>query len=300
MMMMMMMMMMTLMGVMTMMMIMMRMMMMMMLMTIRKASDQVKFANISVGGRECRTVHDPVTGRYRCHFGAEPRAGLFVTEVTGESEEDMQCHCSILHNSISLSTSSRIQLRFLVEGMRPDQDFNDFSMRGSFRFVNTLCTDSTLTRGGGRVTLDQHSSQRALCDRSAWGISLPPHLALHLRLPGLLLSSGSASCPSRARLVIRLASEISIICPDGPGTVSLSSNASNSGPSPLLTASVHLTGGSSPPLSFNWLQLSPIPLQPALVTDLTSEDSNECMTPCPALGGCLPPALWCDGAQDCL
>ena len=93
-------------------------------------------------------------------------------------------------------------------------------------------------RGGGRVTLDQHSSQRALCDRSAWGISLPPHvdirphlfyhrhhlhqhphhhnhhnhhhphhnhhddqsnhqLALHLRLPGLLLSSGSASCPSR-------------------------------------------------------------------------------------------------------
>ena len=26
------------------------------------------------------------------------------------------------------------------------QDFNDFSMRGSFRFVNTLCTDSTLTR----------------------------------------------------------------------------------------------------------------------------------------------------------
>ena len=100
-----------------------------------------------------------------------------MTKVTGESEEDMQCHCSILHNSISLSTSSRIQLRFLVEGMRPDQvitiititninmipvimviatiakililphqDFNDFSMRGSFRFVNTLCTDSTLTR----------------------------------------------------------------------------------------------------------------------------------------------------------
>ena len=28
----------------------------------------------------------------------------------------------------------------------PHQDFNDFSMRGSFRFVNTLCTDSTLTR----------------------------------------------------------------------------------------------------------------------------------------------------------
>ena len=31
-------------------------------------------------------------------------------------------------------------------------------------------------RGGGRVTLDQHSSQRALCDRSAWGISLPAHV----------------------------------------------------------------------------------------------------------------------------
>ena len=26
------------------------------------------------------------------------------------------------------------------------QDFNDFSMRGSFRFVNTLCTDSTVIR----------------------------------------------------------------------------------------------------------------------------------------------------------
>ena len=26
------------------------------------------------------------------------------------------------------------------------QDFNDFSMRGSFRFVNTLCTDSTVVR----------------------------------------------------------------------------------------------------------------------------------------------------------
>ena len=41
----------------------MAMMMTMMMMTIRKPSDQVKFANISVGGRECRTVHDPVTGR---------------------------------------------------------------------------------------------------------------------------------------------------------------------------------------------------------------------------------------------
>ena len=114
-------------------------------------------------------------------------------------------------------------------------------------------------------------------------------------------------------------------------------------------ASVHLTGGPSPPLSFNWLQLSSIPLQPALTTHLTSQDSEECSTPCPgtifaliltttirmslppktalmsdsvpqfaqenvdlpflillitvfllpALGGCLPPALWCDGSQDC-
>ena len=46
-------------------------------------------------------------------------------------------------------------------------------------------------------------------------------------------------------------------------------------------ASVHLTGGPSPPLSFNWLQLSSIPLQPALTTHLTSQDSEECSTPCP-------------------
>ena len=114
----------------------------------------------------------------------------------------MQCHCSVLHNSVLTSTSSRMRLRFVVEGMRQDQviviiiinisniiiisiiinskiiivilintmimimimimiiiiintmimitsnkqDFNDFSMRGSFRFVNTLCTDSTVAR----------------------------------------------------------------------------------------------------------------------------------------------------------
>ena len=33
----------------------------------------------------------------------------------------MQCHCSVLHNSVVTSTSSRIRLRFVVEGMRPDQ-----------------------------------------------------------------------------------------------------------------------------------------------------------------------------------
>ena len=48
----------------------------------------------------------------------------------------------------------------------------------------------------------------------------------------------------------------------------------------ISTASVHLTGGTSPPLSFNWLQLSSIPLQPALLTHL-SQDSLECATPCP-------------------
>ena len=42
-------------------------------------------------------------------------------KVDGESEEDMQCHCSVLHNSVVTSTSSRIRLRFVVEGMRPDQ-----------------------------------------------------------------------------------------------------------------------------------------------------------------------------------
>ena len=49
------------------------------------------------------------------------RAGVLLTEVTGEAEEDMQCHCSVLHNSVVTSTSSRIRLRFVVEGMRPDQ-----------------------------------------------------------------------------------------------------------------------------------------------------------------------------------
>ena len=36
----------------------------------------------------------------------------------------MQCHCSVLHNSVVTSTSSRIRLRFVVEGMRPDQVTN--------------------------------------------------------------------------------------------------------------------------------------------------------------------------------
>ena len=88
-------------------------------------------------------MHESSFPRYRCHFGAQARAGLFVTEVEqrrtktiqfwlipqfdfcpkvdGESEEDMQCHCSVLHNSVITSTSSRIQLRFVVEGMLPNQ-----------------------------------------------------------------------------------------------------------------------------------------------------------------------------------
>ena len=46
---------------------------------------------------------------------------FIILKVTSESEEDMQCHCSVLHNSAITSTSSRIQLRFVVEGMQPNQ-----------------------------------------------------------------------------------------------------------------------------------------------------------------------------------
>ena len=49
---------------------------------------------------------------------------------------------------ISITNINMIPVIMLIAKILilPHQDFNDFSMRGSFRFVNTLCTDSTLTR----------------------------------------------------------------------------------------------------------------------------------------------------------
>ena len=74
------------------------------------------------------------------------RAGVLVSEVEGESEEDMQCHCSVLHDSSFSSTSHVLELRFVAEEMKANQDYRDFGFQGSFRFINTYCTDSTVAR----------------------------------------------------------------------------------------------------------------------------------------------------------
>ena len=113
---------------------------------------QLRFTNISMGGRACKTVFDNSLGQYRCEMAedreGEARSGLFLTEVEGEEEEVQQCHCQVMSNSVTTSTSSVIVLTFKVAGMKPSQDYRDFLMQGSFRFINVHCQDKT-RRGEG-------------------------------------------------------------------------------------------------------------------------------------------------------
>ena len=128
---------------------------------------QIRFSNISMAGRSCKTVLDSSLGQHRCEVreGVKEVAGVFITEVEGEEEASQQCHCGVMHNTVISSTSNVILVTFKVTGMLPSQDWRDFLMSGSFRFLSSHCRDGTVARGGGLVRLDWHSSDQAICDR---------------------------------------------------------------------------------------------------------------------------------------
>ena len=274
---------------------------------------QLRFTNISMGGRACKTVFDNSLGQYRCEMAedrvGEARSGLFLTEVEGEEEEVQQCHCQVMSNSVTTSTSSVIVLTFKVAGMKPSQDYRDFLMQGSFRFINVHCQDKTKERGGGLVTLDYHSSEQAICDKRSWSVRARPGSGIYLELTGALLPRDKAHvCQARGRLIVRTAGKMFIICPSSgnthggdTGPVSLwspISGDSGAGSGDLASVTVQLAGQSSGQVSFSWLELTPVSRQSALLTQ-DSGAPDTCGHVCPGLAACIRPDLVCDGVSNC-
>ena len=274
---------------------------------------QLRFTNISMGGRACKTVFDNSLGQYRCEMAedraGEARSGLFLTEVEGEEEEVQQCHCQVMSNTVTTSTSSAIILTFKVAGMKPSQDYRDFLMQGSFRFINVHCQDKTKERGGGVVTLDYHSSEQAICDKRSWAVRARPGSGIYLELSGALLPRDKAHvCQARGRLIVRTAGKMFIICPTSgnthggdKGPVSLWSPISADGGASsgdLASVTVQLAGQSSGQVTFSWLELTPVSRQSALLTR-DSGAPDTCGHVCPGLAACIRPDLVCDGVSNC-
>ena len=265
---------------------------------------QVKFTNITVGDRPCKTVFDPSIARYRCDFGDSPEAGVFVTEVAEEEEQHQQCHCQVMPDTQVTSVSNVLVITFKAANMLPTQDFRDFSLQGSFRFINTHCQDETALRRGGSITLDYHSSEQAICDKKSWSMQARQGREIHLTLPGVLLPhSGqpATACNTRSRIVVRTGgTPLAIICPlPSHSIVRLVSGRGNwSGEltSHLQSVSVHLAGQSQGKVTFSWLEVTPDTPQSGLHDSLSH---NSCVHHCPSLHGCISQDLWCDGEQNC-
>ena len=105
--------------------------------------------------------------RYRCESSSS-RAGVYVTEVEGESLEQAQCYCQYMHGAEVISTSNTLLVTFVVENMDALDDYNRFFMRSTFRFIETNCADPTLGRGGGVVSLAKTRSGG--CKRNVWSV----------------------------------------------------------------------------------------------------------------------------------
>ena len=267
---------------------------------------QVKFSNITVGGRSCKTVLDSSLGQYRCEMREQAGvAGVFITEVEGEVESQQQCHCGVMHNTVITSTTNILLLTFRVTGMSPSQDWRDFLMAGSFRFVPTYCQPASPWRGGEEVVLDHHSSDQALCDRTSWAGRARPGAQLYLQLPGILLPHHEPHvCSSPARVVVRTATNMMIICPvggtrDSKVTV-MSRLTESSSEERLQSVSVQLAGRWNQKFRFSWLEVSPLTSQSGLAgSSLTLLHNISCPLLCLSLTACINPQLKCDGTPHC-
>jgi len=191
--------------------------------------------------------------------------------------------------------------------MLPTDDFRDFFLQGSFKFINTHCHEETTVKRGGFVTLDYHSSEQAICDKKSWSVRAQNGKEIHLYFPGVILpQSGGVqsapSCATRGRLAVRTGGKLLVICPvPADKTVKLSSrraNWSSSINNHLQSVSVHLAGQANGKIRFSWLETQPqlpvsglegSPISPPL----------GCDHPCPSLKGCISPDLWCDGTPNC-
>jgi len=261
---------------------------------------QIKFSNISMGSSSsCKTVFDASLNQFRCERSSG-ETGVLVSEVMSEPWSQQQCHCQVMSRSgqVMTSVSNNIIVTFRATKMLPSQDFRDFLMQGSFRFIPTHCQHQTLEQGGGRVTLDYHGSDQSICDRRSWSVRARPGHQIFLQFSGTLVTPDqSHMCQGPSRVVVRTAGTMFVICPGDPGPVSLVSPVSEVDQQ-LASVSVQLAGqpGHHRQLSFSWLEMRPLLQVSALTTD---QSHDHCSHVCPSLHSCIHSSLWCDGVNNC-
>ena len=155
------------------------------------------------------------------------------------------------------------------------------------------------------MVLDSASSDQAICDRTAWSSRARPGAQLYLQLPGLIIPHHEPHvCSSPARVVVRTAATMIIICPGG-GTgdskvTVMSGLVESSSEESLQSVSVELAGPWAGQFSFSWLEVSPLTAQSGLAgSSLGLAENTSCPLLCPSLTACISPQLRCDGTADC-
>ncbi len=168
-------------------------------------------------------------------------ARVYISELPdggGDSTTPIRQHC-LCHqvdanydSPISfVSNTSAILLEFVVRNMRPDQDFDDLGLSGSFSFVHepTCQLRKVATGAGGEILLRRHEPPNS-CTDQPWVIrSSRPGKFIYVKAPGGVLYTGSygsmgnvtvtskendAWCETRDRVYIYTGGgNVTVVCP---------------------------------------------------------------------------------------
>ena len=283
---------------------------------------RLRLERIGNGGAQAQcsssSEHDLLPGL--CSGGREegPRLRVYLSEVPDGTARAVRQHClcealSYDDRGLSfLSNTSALMVEFVVENMRPDQDYDDFYLSGSFSFVRpepSCPLNGVATGAGGEILLKRSHS----CNDAPWVIRASrPGKYIFLKIAGSLLYAGRSDgrdlrnitssslsprwCQTADRVYVYSGSNVTVVCPATAGSrgsggggpvrsVELFSDGWDRARLPFLpqpwerprdsSVTVRFSGASpvGGPYLLQWLELSPDPDRAdAVAVSLDSED----------------------------
>ena len=168
-----------------------------------------------------------------------PRLRVYVSEVPEGSTRPVRQHC--LCEALSsgdpglsfLSNTSTLMVEFVVENMRPDQDYDDFYISGSFSFARepSCPLNGVATGAGGEILLKRSHS----CNDAPWVIRASrPGMYIFLKVTGSVLHEGRSDgrdlrnrtassfrprwCQTADRVYVYTGSKVTVVCPTTAGS----------------------------------------------------------------------------------
>ena len=193
----------------------------------------------SAAGAQCSssTEHDLLPGL--CSGPDDeraPRLRIYISEVPGGgTAAPVRQHCLCEEVSYEgdvsfLSNTSTLLLEFVAENMRPDQDYDDFFLEGTFSFVHeSSCQlNSVATGAGGEILLKRST----FCNDQPWVIKASqPGKYIFLKVTGSVIYQGRSDggdlrnftsrprgCLTGDRIYIYTGGNVTVVCPETAGS----------------------------------------------------------------------------------